>query len=94
MPRNIILWGLRFLCVHTLTHSLTVYSSNSFPLNNFRTPCQTTGVGVTGFKARTFPPVRGVVMTSLLPYLSTRFSSHGTNAPPARLHRCRGEIHA
>jgi len=33
-------------------------------------------------------------VTSRLLYFATSASSHGTNAPLPRLHRCRGELHA
>jgi hypothetical protein len=33
------------LCSYSYALFCTVYSSNSFPLNNFRTLCQNTGVG-------------------------------------------------
>jgi hypothetical protein len=91
-----LLWDLRFLCFHTLTHSFASCDPaapfHSIPSALFG---KNTRAGYTLFKPRP-RLLRGnrSFVTSLPPASLPRFSSHGTNAPLTRLHRCGGKIHA
>ncbi len=55
----------------------------------------TRGVGHSAFKPSASVRVLGQIFTSLFHYLTTSSSvPHGTKPPPARLHRCGGDVHA